>query len=104
MIGTHIAHYIEKKLMLLTILVRNGKRDSRLWVKLVTCVKRKKPEIKKAPHIRKDSKPFARTKPMRAPRRPIPDSRARVIPALVLRKAGSQVSPKIGIVSSLEIV
>ena len=90
--------------MLLTILARYGKRDSRLWVRLVTWVKRKKPEAKKAPHIRKDSKPLARTKPKTAPTRPTPDSRARVIPALVLRKAGSQVSPKIGIVRSFKMV
>ena len=89
---------------MLTILTRYGNRDSRLWVRLVMWVKRKKPETKKAPHIKKDSKPLAKTKPRRAPRRPTPDSRARVIPALVLRKVGSQVRPKIGIVRSLKMV
>ena len=88
----------------LTILTRYGNLDSRLCVRLVTWVKRKKPEAKKAPHIKKDSKPLARTKPTRAPRRPTPDSRARVMPALVLRKAGSHVRPKIGIVRFLKRV
>ena len=87
-----------------TTFARKGNRDSRLWVRLVTWVKRKKPEAKKAPHIKKDSKPLARTKPTRAPRSPTPDSRARVMPALVLRKAGSHVRPKIGIVRFLKRV
>ena len=80
-----------------TTFARKGNRDSRLWVRLVTWVKRKKPEAKKAPHIKKDSKPLANTKPMRAPTRPTPDSSARDMPALVLRKVGSQVRPKRGI-------
>ena len=80
-----------------TTFARKGNRDSRLWVRLVTWVKRKKPEAKKAPHIKKDSKPLANTKPMRAPTRPTLDSSARDMPALVLRKVGSHVRPKRGI-------
>ena len=34
---------------------------------MVTWVKRKKPDAKKAPHIKKDSKPLAKAKPTRAP-------------------------------------
>ena len=89
---------------ILTILMSNGNRDSRLWVRLVTWVKRKKPDAKKAPHIKKDSKPLAKAKPTRAPRRPTPDSRARVMPALVLRKLGSHVRPKTGILRYLKVI
>ena len=51
---------------------------------LVTWVKRKKPEPKKAPQSRKLSKPVAKTNPKRPPRSPPPHWMVMVMPGLVL--------------------